>query len=216
MGIIFIGAHPDDIELGCSGTICYYIEKQIDIYCYHLTNGVYTDLDGNLVRNKDEIFETSLKSLTTLGVKEENIVYTNVQATQLKVNKERISELQKFILMKKIDTIYTHPDPDTYHQDHRAAHNISMASARRYVNNIFTFELIFNFAAGLMTPNYYIDISKYIDKKRKALECHMTEYEKYGGEKWLDSIISLAQYRGIQVNTRYAEAFYVMKYLLKY
>ena len=215
MSILFIGAHPDDIELGCGGTICYYIERKYEVYCYHLTNGVYTDINDSIIRNKDEILETTLKSLNTLGVKKENIFFTDVNATELKVNKKMISELQKLILMKKVNTVYTHPDPDTYHQDHRAAHNITMAGARRYVNNIFTFELMFNFAGGLMIPNYYIDISKYIDKKMKSLRYHTTEFEKYGGEKWIESFVSLAKYRGMQVNTKYAEAFYVMKYLLR-
>ena len=168
-----------------------------------------------MVREGEEIIETSIKSLGVLGVKEENIFFTDTPATQLKVDKESISELQKFIIEKDVRIIFTHPDPDTYHQDHRAVHNISMASARRYVNNIFLFEIIFNFASGLMIPNFYIDISNYIKKKIESLRFHKTEYEKYGGEKWIDSIISLAKYRGIQVDKDYAEAFYVMKYLIE-
>ena len=133
----------------------------------------------------------------------------------MEVDKEIISELQKFIIDKNIKTIFTHPNPDTYHQDHRAAHNISMASARRYVNNIFLFEIIFNFASGLMIPNYYINVSKFIEKKIEALRFHETEYSKFDGEKWIDSIMSLAKYRGIQVDSDYAEAFYVMKYFIE-
>jgi len=158
---------------------------------------------------------TTKKSLGILGVKEENIFFTDIPATKLEVNKETISKLQKFIIEKNVKTIFTHPDPDTYHQDHRAAHNIAMASARRYVKNIFLFESIFNFAGGLMTPNYYIDISKFIKKKNEALRRHQTEYSKYDGEKWIESIISLAKFRGIQVGAIYAEAFYVMRYLLE-
>ena len=215
MSILFVGAHPDDIELSCGGSICYYLEKEYEVYCYHLTNGVYSDIRGKMVREGEEIIETSIKSLGVLGVKEENIFFTDTPATQLKVDKENISELQKFIIEKDVRIIFTHPDPDTYHQDHRAVHNISMASARRYVNNIFLFEIIFNFASGLMIPNFYIDISKYIKKKIESLRFHKTEYDKYGGEKWIDSIMSLAKYRGIQVDKDYAEAFYVMKYLIE-
>lgn len=47
------------------------------------------------------------------------------------------------------------------------------------------------------------------------MRIHKTEYDKYGGEKWTESIISLAKYRGIQVEKDYAEAFYVMKYLVE-
>ncbi|MEE9379442.1 MAG: PIG-L deacetylase family protein [Candidatus Lokiarchaeia archaeon] len=214
MSILFIGAHPDDIELSCGGAICYFLKKKNEVYCYHLTNGVYSDIENKTVRDFDEILSTSKKSLGVLGVKEDNIFFTDIPATQLQVNKNRISELQKFILKHKIEVIFTHPDPDTYHQDHRAAHNITMASARKYVNNIFLYETIFNFAAGLMIPNYYIDISEFIEKKKNSLKFHKTEYEKYGGEKLINSIISLAKYRGIQVDVDYAEALYVMKYFI--
>ena len=215
MSILFIGAHPDDIELSCAGTICYFLEKKCEVYCYHLTNGVYTDIRGNQIRRFEEVFETSKKSLGILGIKEENIFFTDVPATRLQINKERISELQRYIIEKNIKMIFTHPDPDTYHQDHRASHNISMASARRYVNNIFLYETIFNFAAGLLVPNYYINISNYIEKKNQSLRLHRTEYEKYGGEEWIDSINGLAKFRGQQVGIKYAEAFFVMKYLLE-
>ena len=214
MSILFIGAHPDDIELGCGGTICHFIKRDYEVYCYHLTNGAYTDIEGESVRQTEEILETSKKSLGVLGVKEENIYFTSIPATQLKVNKSSISDLQKYIIDKQIDTIFTHSDPDTYHQDHRAAHNITMAGARRYVNNIFLFELMFNYAAGLMIPNYYIDSTDYIEKKAESLRCHLTEYNKFGGEEWINSMKSLANYRGIQVGKQYAEAFHVMKYLV--
>ncbi len=215
MSLLFIGAHPDDIELGCAGTICYFIKKKYEVYCYHLTNGEYTDVNENPVRNFEEIYETTKKSFKILGVKEENIHYTDIPATKLKVNKETISNLQKFIIDHNIKTIFTHPNPDTYHQDHRAAHNISMASARRFVKNIFLFEIMFNFASGLMIPNYYIDISDFIEKKKEALRIHQTEYNKYGKEKWIESNVSLAKFRGMQVETEYAEAFYVMRYVLE-
>ena len=214
MSMLFIGAHPDDIELGCAGTICYFIEKKHDVYCYHLTNGEYSNINGKQVRSINEISETTKKSLGVLGVKEDNIHFTNIPATRLQANKETISNLQKFIIEHNINTIFTHPNPDTYHQDHRAAHNISMASARRFVKNLFLFEIMFNFASGLMIPNYYIDISKYIEKKKEALRMHEPEYNKYGKEKWIESNVSLAKYRGMQVETAYAEAFYVMRYLL--
>jgi len=215
LSILFIGAHPDDIELGCGGTICYYTERKYEVYCYYLTNGEYTDINGNDVRNFEEIYNSTKNSLSVLGVKEENMSFNEIPATRLTVNKEIISELQRFIIDKNVQMIFTHPNPDTYHQDHRATHNITMASARRYVNNIFFFEIIFNFASGLMIPNYYVDISNCIDKKTEALRYHKTEFDKFEGEKWINSIISLAKYRGIQVGTDYAEAFYAMKYFLK-
>jgi LmbE family N-acetylglucosaminyl deacetylase len=216
MSILFIGAHPDDIELGCGGTICHFVEKkpEREIICYHTTNGVYSDINGQSVRDFEEILEASNKSLSYLGIKKRNIIFADVPATQLKVNKESISELQKIIINQNVQYIFTHNNPDTYHQDHRNTHFISMAAARRYVNNIFLFELYFNYAGGLMIPNSYIDISKYMDKKCESVRYHKTEYIKFGSEKWIEDIKSLSRYRGMQVNVNFAEAFHVMKSLL--
>ena len=50
MSILFIGAHPDDVELGCAGAICDYVEKNYEVYCYYMTNGEYTDISGNVVK----------------------------------------------------------------------------------------------------------------------------------------------------------------------
>lgn len=216
MSTLFIGAHPDDIILGCGGTVCRFTAEKKDVFCYYTTNGVYTDIHGNLIRDFDEISETVYKCLGLFGVKQENILFNeNTEATRLQVNKENISKLQAFIIENDIKIIFTHSDPDTYHQDHRATHNITMASARRYVNNIFLYEIIFNYAAGIMIPNYYIDITKHIEKKNEALRLHRTEYDKYNGEEWIDSVDSLAKFRGRQCGKSYAEAFYVMKYLLE-
>lgn len=55
----------------------------------------------------------------------------------------------------------------------------------------------------------------FIKKKKQSLRYHETEYNKFGGENWINSIVSLAKYRGIQVEIEYAEEFYLMKYLLK-
>jgi len=217
MSILFVGAHPDDIELGCGGTICYLVEKkpEFEIICYHTTNGVYSDINGQSIRDFEEIYEASNKSLSYLGIKKKNILFTDVPATQLKVNKESVSDLQKVIINQNVKYIFTHTNPDTYHQDHRNTHFISMAAARRYVHNILLFELYFNYAGGLMIPNSYIDISKHMEKKCESLRYHKTEYIKFGSEKWIEDIKSLARYRGMQVNIDYAEAFHVMKYLLQ-
>lgn len=217
MGILFIGAHPDDIELGCGGAICYFVEKKpkTEIFCYHTTNGVYSDINNEKVRDFEEIYETTLKSISSLGVKQKNIFFSNIPATQLKIDKEIISELQKLIISNNIKIIFTHSNPDTYHQDHINTHFISLAAARRYVNNIIIYELYSQNAGGMMNPNSYIDISKYIEKKCNAIRYHKTEYDKFGGEKWIEDVKSLARYRGMQVNVDYAEGFQVMKYLLE-
>ncbi len=216
MRILAIGAHPDDIELAMGGTLYEFTKKGIDVLCYLTTNGTYSDVYGNPIRFFDEIIETTRKSLGLLGVLEKNIIINrDINATELSVNKTSISEVQKIILQNEITEIFTHMKIDTYHQDHQATHHIAMAAARRYVNNLYCFESIFNFADGQMLPNCYVDISDCIKTKLDALKMHSTEYEKFGGEHWLQSIKSLANFRGIQIGVQYAEAFNVIKQFRK-
>ena len=160
---------------------------------------------------------TTEKSLSILGVKKENILFNEtVNATELHVNADIISELQRIILKNNITDIFTHMEKDTYHQDHIATHFISMAASRRYINNIFCFETIFNFSDGLMVPNIYIDVSDTIEKKFESLRLHKTEYEKFDKEKWIESVKSLAILRGCQISRPYAESFNVKKMIIDY
>ena len=210
--LLIIAAHPDDIELSMGGTICKYTNANVEVICYHTTNGVYTDIYNNPVRNFDEILDTTHRSLGLLGVKNENIFFNeDSNATELHINKKVISQIQKIILERGITEIFTHMEKDTYHQDHMQTHLIAMAASHRYINNIYCFESIFNFADGLMIPNTYIDISDSIDRKCESLRLHKTEYEKFKGEAWIESVRSLANYRGIQIGVKYAESFDVLK-----
>ena len=71
-----------------------------------------------------------------------------------------------------------------------------------------------NYASGLMIHDSNLNKSDYINQKVETLWYHTTEYEKYNGEMWLDSLLSMAKYRGLQLHIKYAEAFHLMKYLL--
>ncbi len=216
MKILIVAAHPDDIELSLGGTICELRKLGISTICFHTTNGVYEDIYGNPVRLFDEIQDTTMKSLGILGIPEHSILFDkDRKATELYVNKDSISAIQKIIIQEQITHIFTHMKVDTYHQDHMATHLITMAAARRYINNIFCYESIFNYADGLMLPNSYVEITSSIEKKCDALRLHKTEYDKFGGEQWIDSVKSLANYRGIQVGVKYAEAFNIMKQFKK-
>ena len=212
--ILAIGAHPDDLELSMGGTIYKLSRASSDIICYHTTNGVYTDIYEEPVREYKEIIDSTTKSLSLLGVKPENIFFNqDTNATELKVNKKIISDIQKIIIDNNITDIYTHMEKDTYHQDHIATHLITMAAARRYINNIYFFECVFNFEE--LVPNSYVDVTDCIDLKCDALRMHKIEYDKFNGEEWIESVKSLANYRGMQIGVKYAESFSVKKQLRK-
>ena len=56
-------------------------------------------------------------------------------------------------------------------------------------------------------PNYYVDISKLMNKKKKALKCYKKQLKPYPNPLSYKNIINLSRYRGSEVNLNYAEAF---------
>ena len=113
----------------------------------------------------------------------------------------------------KIDTVYTHWAGDS-NQDHIATFKATMAAAR-YVPNVFCYEQIPipRHTENEMNINYYSDISDTFDEKIKAAECHQSQFKKYkaAGFDVTENLTTLAKFRGIQANCKYAEGFQIIK-----
>ena len=74
---------------------------------------------------------------------------------------------------------------------------------------------MFIYHAIMSCPMILMIATNYIEKKKETFHLNEPEYNRYGEGKWMESHVSLAKFRGIQVDTDYAEAYYVMRYLLE-
>ena len=197
MNILAIGAHPDDIELGCAGTLSLAssISKH-SVFGLVLSSG---EAGGDADKRKIEMD----KSSKILGLEE--LFYGNLKDTSISEGVETISTIENIINKVKPDVIFTHT-PEDRHQDHR---NIALAtfSAARNIPNVLCYESPSNVIA--FSPQYFICINETINKKIEALSCFSTQF----GKNYLDSetIIGLAKFRGYQGQTKYAEAYEVKK-----
>ena len=135
--------------------------------------------------------------------------------TDLKVpfSFESVSKVESIIKKYDIDTIYTHWAGDA-NQDHIATFKTTMA-ASRYVPNVYCYEQIPvpRMSENQMDINYYVNITDSFDDKIKASMCHKSQIVKYiaHGFNVNDNLKILAQFRGIQANCQYAEAFKIIK-----
>jgi LmbE family N-acetylglucosaminyl deacetylase len=105
------------------------------------------------------------------------------------------------------DVIYTHTLSDS-HQDHRATAMATLAAARR-TSRILCYEAPSSLG---FAPMLFIDISKQIDGKVRALRAHWSQVLKNGLVD-LEAIQAAARYRGFQARVRLAEAFEVERFL---
>ena len=198
--MLVVGAHPDDVELGCGGTIRAATTSGTRVIAIFLTKG---EKSGNPETRCKE----SKDALTVLGVNE--IFFGDFPDTEIPNSYKGISYLEKFSELHKPDIVLTHTIHDT-HQDHRQTAWLSL-TAFRNVPTLLSYET--PRATGEFRPNYFVDISGHVEGKWKALKCHSSQTAK----RYLayESMVSLSSFRGSQVNLIAAEAFEVIRYVEK-
>lgn len=208
--VIFAGAHPDDIELGCAGTIRMFIEKGYVVKCIYVTKGGYTGPPFDRERESRE-------ACKLLGVQDENIVFGDFPDTRVPTTVDVIKFLQDSYIVHEggqdkltsdVYAAFVHTSNDV-HQDHRAVADCSVTAFRR-VPRIYAYEV--SSSIGAFNPTAFVDISQYRQLKQDALNCHQSQL-KLGNRYYLeyDAMINLARFRGRQGGCEYAEAFEVWK-----
>jgi LmbE family N-acetylglucosaminyl deacetylase len=197
MNIVAIGAHPDDIEFGCTGTIMRHIKRGDEVTFVILSRG---EKGGDPETRAREAGDSARK----IGAK---LHIFDFPDTAIPQGHEVIERLEAIIRDVDPRRVYTHSVKDT-HQDHRNAAYATL-SAARFVPEIFAYEspsLYLNF-----NPNYYVDISSYIDKKINILNSFTTQ----NGRDYMkiNAIRGLSQFRGLGPAVSHAEAFEIVRIL---
>ena len=192
--IMAVGAHPDDVEMGCGGTLRKHLSLGDEVYVMVLTNGE----KGNHSCNQEECLE----SLNVLGIKPSNVIFGNFKDGSVPFNQEIVNFIEKNFLKFNINRAYTH-HPYDRHQDHR---NVSLAtsSAARKIGTL----LFFEGPSTMVTfePHYFISITEEaVKEKISALGRYGSQIEKKIVD--LEFVKSLAKVNGFKSNNDYAEAF---------
>lgn len=195
MVTLAVGAHPDDIEFGCYGTLAQLAKKE-EVRLLLLTSG---EVGGNPRVRKLE----AKRSAEVIGA---TLTVLNHRDGYLEVNARTVAEMSKMIGLADAKRVFC-PHLDDSHQDHAAAGRIVMACWRN-VNRILFYETptTLNFQ-----PNVYTDISSSFEHKKKALDCFNSQKEK--PYLSIDQVRGLAQYRAWQCYrpSRLFEAFVLFR-----
>ena len=213
-----ICAHPDDEVIGCGGTIAFYKKKNYEILSIFFTKGENSRQfknNGLLIKNEKKRIADSNKASLILGIN--RIVNFDLKDNELDkysnlfLTKKIESELKIF----NADIILTHAANDL-NIDHRKVNQAVQTACRTSgtlnIKKILCFEISsstnnFKVNKRRFNPNYYVDISKLMNKKKKALKCYKKQLKPYPNPLSYKNIINLSRYRGSEVNLNYAEAF---------
>ena len=201
MNILAIGAHPDDIEFGCGGTLAKYSQKGHNIYMLVLTDGSY---GGEAEVRKKEQEE----SARYLRVKE--LFWGNIKDTELLESRRLIVAIEEIVNKVRPDIVFANY-PEDVHQDHRAASKAAV-SATRYIKEVLFFEV--PTTCGF-DPDIFVDIEEVLGYKLRLLRLHSSQVNKVkvADLTILQSAQSCANFRGYQGRVKYAEGFKALRLL---
>ena len=209
MKILAVGAHLDDVEIACGGTLAKAIEAGHDVFVLIMSKSGYTNKEGKLQRSDEDAVQEGTNALRALGI--ENFEILDFPTKDIPFQSDVVNAIDLRISEFNPDIIFTHHPFDT-HQAHVGVSNATIAAARRK-NTVFFYEPISPSGRSYVAfrPQLYVDIESTIDKKVASLREHKTEYNKFGAEDWVTGVHSRCGYRGYEIGKKYAEAFEVLR-----
>lgn len=208
MKILAVGAHLDDIELACGGTLAKAVAKKHDVKMIVMSKSGYTNYDGRVIRSEETAMAEGRNAAQVLGVNDIEILDYNTK--DIPYHSAVVETLDAKIQEYAPDIIFTHWIFDT-HQAHEGVAKSTITAARRH-NNIYMYEPIYPAGRSYMgfRPQMYIDIGGFEEQKLEALKMHQSEYKKFG-EQWIEGTKARAAYRGYEMGKKFAEAFEIVR-----
>ena len=192
--VLALGAHPDDLELGCGATLAKLASQGVAIRAVILTDGGQGG-SGDFDRASE-----TLASLAVLGVTD--VALHSFPDTRLheRLN-DAIAVIEQHVREIQPDRVYTMFDRDR-HQDHRTVYEAS-AVACRGVPQILGYETPSSYPNFI--PTVFESVDEFIERKVEALKVHRSQGSRLYMQE--DKIRAAAHFRGVQVDRGHTEGF---------
>ena len=199
---LIIGAHPDDPETGCGGTMILLQQAGYEVVSVYMTKGE-AGIQGKTHEESAAIrVKEATEASKMLGARP--LFMTQIDGNA-EINKVRYVEMREMIAAEKPDVVFTHWPIDS-HPDHRVCSLLVYDAWRRlgYSFELYYFEVMSGMQSQLFQPTDYVDISTVADRKREACFCHASQDMKAVYDDWHDR---MERFRGLEFRCKCAEAF---------
>jgi LmbE family N-acetylglucosaminyl deacetylase len=190
--VLAVGAHPDDVELGCGATLARHTQQGDEVTILVMTEGAFGRIEG--MSRRGEQIEAARRIGATLR-------WAGFEDGSVPDGPEAVKIIDDAIAASGADVLYTHSANDT-HQDHRATAAASLAAGRRLAT-ILQYETP---STRRFSPTVYVDVDATIQEKMAVLRAHLSQVLRAGPVD-LEAIEAQARFRGFQGRLRFAEAF---------
>ena len=227
MRVLAIGAHPDDVEIACSGTLAKCVKRGDTVIVCHVSSGNL----GHVVIPPDELrvirANEAKKAGALAGVSE--VIWGGFDDLEIyENNKEARDKLVDIIKHANPDFIITH-SPDDYMPDHTAVSRLVFdasftATLPNYKSKVaepaklVPIYYMDTLAGVNFNPTEFVDVTDTIDLKLEMLNCHESQVvwmRDHDGIDFPDMVRTCSKYRGYQCGVAYAEGFRQCQVYLK-
>lgn len=199
--IIAIGAHPDDIELGCGGSLL-----QLSRLGFQTRAIVFSRGRRGALSDEDRAQET-LAGLATIGIADVHVYDFEDTMLWRDVNK-LVGIIETHVAEVRPGRAYTMFRQDR-HQDHRAVYEASSIACRD-VPQLLGYETPSSYPN--FRPTVFQSIGDVLDEKIRALSCHRSQGKRLYMQA--DKVRAAANFRGAQINMGPAEGFIPYKVII--
>ncbi len=218
MNVLALGAHPDDVEILCGGTLLKYKKLGHKIYIALTTSG---NIGSNEYESREEIAEIREKEqLNAAKFFDAEVRFLRFDDEGLQDTPETRRAVINAMRWADPDIILTNPpwDPST---DHGMTGKIATEVILSLPGKLIPADIepikkspslfFWDIPAGIgFFPEIYVDISEFIDIKLEALSQHKSQYDwmnVFSESDFIEYCRTLARFRGMQAGCRYAEGF---------
>ena len=198
MNVLAVGAHPDDIELGCGGALLRHVDAGDKVTLLVMTTGERGPQDS-----VSRVLEQE-NAAARLGA---DLIWGGFPDGAIPHSRETVTFIDSVIAATNAEVLYTHGQHDT-HQDHVSTSLCSLSAARR-LNRVLCYQ---SPSATAFNPVVYVDVESAVEGKIAALACHRSQVERCELVD-LEAVEAGARFWGHQARMRYAEAFEVPRFV---
>ena len=199
--VLALGAHPDDLELGCGATLAKLGANGVAVHAVVFSDGKH---GGPAEFDRTAETRTALEALGVVSVIQHDFPDTRLHEC---VN-DLIARTEDHVRAIRPDRVYTMFHLDR-HQDHRAVHEASVVACRK-VRQILGYETPSSYPNFM--PTLFEPIDDLIEAKIEALKLHLSQGDRVYMQQ--EKIRSAAHFRGVQVDLGQTESFIPYKLVL--
>ena len=200
--VVVVGAHPDDPESGCGGTMALYADQGHDVTALYLTRGE-AGIPGVSMQEAAAI--RSAEATKACAILKARPLFAGQIDGDTELNRARYTQFRKILEAETPDIVFTHWPVDT-HRDHRAASLLTydawLSCGRNF--DLYYFEVDQGIQTQIFHPTHYVDIAASVSRKKDACFAHASQHP--ATDFW-PLHQAMDRFRGMECGVKDAEGF---------